>query len=107
MANPDRGEVRLEAGDKEYTLVYAVNSMRAFEKETGLNGMAIEPEKISFTVLTALVWALLLEKHKLTMDQAGQVIDAAGFQDTIAAVTNAINLKFGQPVANDGTSKNA
>ena len=84
MANKQRGEVSFKAGDDNYTLRYSINALCVMEGEVGKGFAAIagdlsNPDKISFTLARAVLWAGLKEHHSdITIEEAGELIPAAG-----------------------------
>lgn len=90
MANPHRGEVELKAGDKTYTLVYTINSLCELEKTTEKSVDEVLSEINSgnprLLAIRDLFWAGLLKHHKMTVNEAGEVMDEAG--PILAAVTS-------------------
>lgn len=98
MANPHRGEVELKAGEKTYTLVYTINALCELEEETGksvdLLIAEINTDKPKLSAIRALFWAGLRTHHKMTVEEAGEVMQAAG--PVLAAVSSqkAVALAF-------------
>ena len=61
--------------DKPRRLLYNLNAMAAYERETGKNFMAISEEKMSATIVRAILWAGLVHEDKdLTVEQVGEMM---------------------------------
>lgn len=97
MANPHRGEVALVAGDQTYTLVYTTNSLCELEESLGQSIEQIVNNMNHFKVRRAVVWAGLMKHHKMSITEAGDVMDAAGVPATVEAVEKAITAAFPPP----------
>ena len=98
MANPLRGEVELKAGEKTYVLRYTTNALVELEERTGRSVMDIA-NRPSFKDARALVWAGLIHANPdLTLEQAGEIMDAAGFTEAIQAASQALRKAFGRAV---------
>jgi hypothetical protein len=86
MANPERGEASLEVDGKVYRLKAGTNMMRALEHHFSTSARHLSTLQIvrladegSFTHYCGIIWAMLRKYHAdLTMDQVGDLIDAAG-----------------------------
>ncbi|HEY8414809.1 MAG TPA: GTA-gp10 family protein [Thermaerobacter sp.] len=96
MANPLRGEVELKAGERTYILRYTTNALVRLEEEFGKSVIQMA-ENASIKEARALVWAGLLHSHpNLTMEQAGDIMDEAGFTEAIQAASQALRKAFGR-----------
>jgi len=87
----------LRAADgSEWQLVYTVNAMIAFEEETGSDLLSVFKDgQIGLKAARSLIWAGLKTHHPgMTMDAAGDVIDACGFQAAMDGVAAAITAAF-------------
>lgn len=96
MANPSRGEVALQAGDKTYTLKLGTNALSSL---TGTLSMGMEEIRGALIagridVIRAVLWAALLKEHKLDLIQTGDVMDEAGFDVVGQAIGEALKLAF-------------
>src|SRR3546814_5478880 len=81
MANAVKGEASLKAGDKEYTLVMSVNALCEAEDVLGMATdeiLARYSSGLSEKLLRGLIWAALQTNHPCTVDEAGEIIEAAG-----------------------------
>lgn len=111
MANPNRGQVALKAGDRDYMLSYSVNSLCELEDELELPIASIvttmqTPDKLRMTFVRALVWAGLQDHHDdVSIKDAGLIIGDAGFQPSMEAVREAFKLAF--PDAQKGAKAKA
>lgn len=101
MANPHRGEVTLEAGDKIYTLVLSTNALCDLEDHFGGRSFVQivsdlnSPETMQIKTVRAVVWACLQEHHSGTdIKAAGTIITAAGMQNALEAVGKAVKQAF-------------
>ena len=99
MANRHRGEVAL--GD--HTLVFSTNALCDLEGELSPLGIDLDglDEALKargsrkLTVLRALIWAGLQERHEgLTRKDAGRIMDEVGHRAAGAAVTRALTEAF-------------
>lgn len=105
MANPHRGEVSLEAGDKTYMLRFTANAIAKLERKFELPitkiGQKMEhPDEIWIGDLIIILWAALWDSHReVTEDEAGDIMDAAGFNHAANAIGEAFRLAFPQQKA--------
>jgi len=103
MANPDRGEVDLKAGDTLYVLRFCTNSMRHLENVLDRSTPEImeafkEPQKARLGLMQNIMWAGLLDRHPgITLEQAGDVMDEAGHEAAGAAIGEALTLWLPAP----------
>lgn len=110
MANPQRGEVDLKAGKKTYTLRFSYNAMATIEEllDVGINDlgpMLSDPKRFRIGTWRALLWGALLEMHPdLSLEDAGEIIGAAGVDEVVARIGEALTLFF--PEAKPGASEN-
>lgn len=111
MANPNRGQVALKAGDREYMLSYSVNSLCELEDELELPIASIvttmnDPEKLRMKFVRALVWAGLQDHNAdVSIKDAGIIIGTVGFQPAMEAVRGAFKIAF--PDAEKGAKAKA
>jgi len=105
MANPNRGEVELKAGDQTYMLVFTINSVCDLEGalNKGVNEIVADMARIS--TIRAVLWAGLKERHPMDIKAAGAIMHEAGAAATAAAVNRAISLAF-PPAATKGGNEN-
>jgi hypothetical protein len=93
-----KGEVSVEADGKRYTLVYSVNAICKMEDELGdavksIGSLAVGGKK--FSTVRTVFWCGLLDNHPdLTIQDAGRIIDAIGFDKADAVVGEAFSLAF-------------
>ena len=94
MANPNRGEVELKAGEETYTLVFDINAVCELEQmlDKGVNEIVVQMGRVS--VLRAMLWAGLRHNHKVTIEQAGEIMQMAGAAETAAMIQKATELAF-------------
>jgi hypothetical protein len=102
MANPDRGEVVLSAGDRAYVLRFGFGALRALEAETGRRLADLDLQAVSMDTLAAFLRAGLRAEHGRLDDPALEaVVDAAGLPATMEALGRALAAAF--PPAEDAS----
>ncbi len=112
MANPLRGSVPLQVGDRSYTLSFSINALCELETELDQSVASIiktiqTPEALRLSTVRSLVWAGLQDHHAgLSLVEVGQIITEAGLQPTIAKVGEAFRLAFPQAEAGKGKPAN-
>lgn len=100
MANPHRGSVSLQAGDRTYTLSYSTNALCELEDRTGktiqvLANALNSPEGVSLKMVRDLVWGALRDHHEgADIQTAGGIIDTAGLPDVMEAIGQALRAAF-------------
>jgi hypothetical protein len=107
MANRERGEMRLQAGDQTYVLFLTTNACCDVEDKSGktFNELWEGLTKGSVSALRWLLWAALQDRHSDTVvvpSDVGHIIDAAG------GMANALDqmvafLKLNTPPEGNGT----
>lgn len=101
MANPNRGEVSFDAGEKTYTLALQINEWAAIERKFDIaSGRLIQefmefdkPEKVRFGVLRSLLWGCLRRHHREDFDdpdEVGALINVVGVVSAMNAVSSAL-----------------
>lgn len=102
MANKDRGEVTLQAGDVTHTIRFTVNSLCNLEDAMGMPITKIGDDLGSAkqvklgTLRTILKFGMVEEK---TLEQAGDIIGEAGIAAAMTAIHQAIAQAFPAPEA--------
>ena len=111
MANAHRGEIAFTAGDKAYTLRLSVNAIAEVE---GLLDAGIADivetlrETPKMSTIRAILWGGLREFHpKLSLLDAGEIIDELGVQETSQLVGRALEAAFPQPEGEPRPSQEA
>jgi len=104
-ANPLRGEIDLVAGDTTYTLRPTTNALVALEKATGLayGDLLNRLPAMDMVHLRAMIFHLLQPVHGKTvktLEQAGDLIDAAGGHHGVFPVIVAM-LALNRPKKDD------
>src|SRR5690606_738772 len=100
MANPHRGSVALQAGDRAYTLSFSVNAICELETEldkpiADIVASIQDPTKLRLSSVRALVWAALRDHHEaVTVKEAGEIATDAGVQLAVEKVGEAFRLAF-------------
>jgi hypothetical protein len=109
MANPLRGEARVEIGGKDYTLRLTNNVRCEIEKMLGDGIPAVLARwaegKWTDTEMRALFWGALKTRHqRVTLQEVGDLIDEAGAVAVIGAISEAFIAS--QPQATAGPNGN-
>lgn len=83
MANRERGELGLVAGDQTYTLRLTTNACCELEDRAGKNYDEVVQNALRGSIrdIRMLLWGCLQDRHGdvvLTLDDAGRLIDDAG-----------------------------
>lgn len=105
MANPHRGEVPLRIGDRVYTLRCGNNALAELEEAIGVPVPQLwqrwSDGVVGIRELRAMLWAFARGAHrKLTLEDAGNLLDEAGTEPVTAALLKALQLGF--PSAGNG-----
>lgn len=102
MANAHRGEAELKAGDATYLLVFDINAICDAEDHADKPIADIMAGLGRISTLRLLLRSAMQKHHAgATIEQAGEVIGAAGVPATMAAITKALNLAFPKPKKGD------
>ncbi|MFO7274412.1 MAG: hypothetical protein DIU55_006040 [Bacillota bacterium] len=92
-ANRHRGEVELKAGSQTFILRFTTNALVKLEDEVG---KPVQELGTSMREARALVWAALLHAFpNLTLEQAGDIMDVAGWNNAVQKASEALSLAFG------------
>lgn len=99
MKNHIKGIRTFQVSEKEYTLFFNMNTLVALEEETGLTVPQIakqmqEQEKISFKFLRALLWSGLLKNHKMSVEEAGELLSEGDLTEIIQQVGEAFSTSL-------------
>ena len=111
MANPLRGSVALQAGDKAYTLSFSINALCELEEEMGQPVAKIaaglgKPEEMRIATVRSLVWAALRDHHPdVDLKSAGELISEAGISNIMPAIGQAFQLAFPAPSGAKNTAR--
>jgi len=98
MANPNKGEVELKAGDKVYVLRYSIDAICAIEEKLGKNFLRVvaemqNPATMTVTMMREVLHAGLAEHHpEVTLKEAGELLVAAG---GVVGAMKKVNAAFG------------
>lgn len=85
-----------EATIGEYRLAYDFNAMCMAEEIIGPLGQAVQTmTEGSLLHVRALFWAGLQKNHKMSIEEAGEVIQSLGIMPVSTAVGEAITSAFG------------
>lgn len=109
MANPHRGSVALQAGDRAYMISFSINALceleDALDKPVSEIVTAIQdPEKVRLGGVRMLLWAGLRDHHpEVTVAEAGEIATDAGFKVAVEKIGEAFKLAF--PAAKEGKTK--
>ena len=107
MANPHRGSVALQVGDRAYTLSFSVNAICELEDALGQPVAKIaaglnDPENVRMSTVRAIIWAALRDHHsEVDLKGAGEIATEAGIPACMEAIEKAFNLAF--PEAKEDT----
>lgn len=112
MANPNKGEVSLVAGDTTYTLRFTTNAICALEELLGgrtitqIGNELNSTEGMQMATARAVVWAALLDRHPdVEVLDAGDIMTVAGIKTALEAAGRAFQLAFpadGQDARGEG-----
>lgn len=81
MANAERGEVAVKAGDREITLVLDFNALCALEEACGSAVEDMDFSRPSLGLMRRIMWAAMQRyQPETTAEAAGDAIDAIGLQ---------------------------
>ncbi len=97
MANPERGEVAIQAGGQTYTLKFSTNAICEAESVSGksFGELCLEIQKADFRAMRALLWAGLRPAHKdVTLDMAGDILDEVEPLEIREKLDKAIELSY-------------
>lgn len=103
MANPHKGQVALNVDGKDYTLSFSINALCELEDALGESVNAIaaqmgDSSKVRLKTIRTLVWAALLDHHPGTsVEEAGNIISAAGVPAAMEAIGGAFAKAFPDP----------
>ena len=84
----------LHDGETEWKLVFTFNALARAEAATGQNCLhALNLQSTSISQLRALLYATLMKFHsKVTVEQAGDILEQVGIQNAIVAILEAWSL---------------
>lgn len=108
MANPERGEVELKAGDKTYILRLSLNELCVLEERfdksiSEIAGTLNDPATFRIGTFRAVVWAGLAGNEPRPSEaEAGDIIAAATLPVTMEAVQKAFALTMPAAAADAG-----
>lgn len=100
MANPYRGSVALQVGDRAYTLSFSVNAICDLEDALGQPVAKIaaglnDPENVRMSTVRVIIWAALRDHHgEIDLKGAGEIATEAGIPACMEAIGKAFNLAF-------------
>lgn len=99
MANPHRGAVTLQAGEEAYTLSFSINAICELEEALDMPVAQIaerlrDEANIRMSTVRLVIWASLLDHHKVGLSDAGEIATAAGIGPCMEAVGRAFSLAF-------------
>ena len=109
MANKIRGEVDFEAGGKTYTLKMSTNAICQIEDLSGksINEFSqglFDPALFRIANLRLIFFACLLggKSEVASLLDAGEILDAVGFEDGGVLIRTAYQRAFPTPEEGDG-----
>lgn len=99
MGNALKGEVTIDLGDENYTLVYSVNAIIALEEKTGLPitriGDFLGGEAFSFANARTFFWAGLIEHQPdLSERDAGDIMSELGVEQALTLATDSLKASL-------------
>lgn len=99
MANAERGEVELVAGGTSYTLRMSINAVAEVENflDKGINdivAMVRNPADFRIGIWRVLLWGALREFHKVSLEEAGEIMGIAGVDVVVDRLTAAMAAAF-------------
>jgi hypothetical protein len=100
MANPYRGSVALQVGDRAYTLSFSINALCELEDLLGqpvakIAAQMNKPEEVRMKTVRAIVWAALRDHHEeVDLKQAGLIASESGVPAVMDAIGRAFTLAF-------------
>lgn len=106
MANKERGEVELKAGDDTFTLRLSVNALAEIENllDVGVNdliAMLRKPKDFRLATWRVLLWGALREFHKVSLDEAGEIMGRAGINEAVQVLSEAMTAAFPEATGDD------
>lgn len=111
MANPHRGSVALQAGDRAYAISFSINALCELEDAldkpvSEIVALIQDPARMRLSSVRVLLWAGLRDHHKNdveTVEQAGEIATDAGLKVAVEKIGEAFKLAF--PAAKEGKAK--
>ena len=101
--NSKRGGVTLTVDGVDYLFRITTNALIAYKDMMGHSfqeGLeAIQANQDDFRTARAVIWTALAHDKEMTVEDAGDVMDAVGLPAALAAFTEAVSLAFPQPGA--------
>jgi hypothetical protein len=99
MANRERGEVDLVVGGETYTLRMSLNAVAEIEGllDKGINEIAAmvrDPTDFRISTWRVLLWGALREFHKVSLEEAGEIMGRAGVDVVVDVVGEAMQAAF-------------
>jgi hypothetical protein len=99
--NSKRGGVTLTVDGVDYLFRITTNALIAYKDMMGQSfqeGLeAIQANQDDFRTARAVIWTALAHDKAITVEDAGDVMDAVGLPAALAAFTEAVSLAFPQP----------
>jgi hypothetical protein len=114
MANRVRGEVAFKLGGKEYTMVFNHGALVELEDKLDMGIVAIttemqrwskEPQRVRLKWVGLLMWAGLLKYHKLTVEEAGELLDTASAEgvNLMEIIGDSMSKAYGETEKKDSS----
>lgn len=109
MANAERGEVDLVVGENSYTLRMSMNAVAEIETflDKGINeivALVRDPADFRIGTWRVLLWGALREFHKVSIEDAGEIMGKAGVDLIVAKLGEAMAAAF--PENEKGSGEN-
>lgn len=99
MPNPLKGEVPFSVADQDYTLIFTTNAIIALEEEIGQPISKVGEvlgDNVSLGALRNVLWAGLLDRHDLSKEQVGDLIDGIGMARAAELIADGMAKAFPQ-----------
>lgn len=93
---------QIEIGDQTFTLVAKFGTMRNAERELGMPITKIG-ENMGFDALSALFWAFLQPKHRMTRDASDNLVDEFGIETLGTTIAEMLTGYFGTDAGEEET----
>lgn len=93
MANPLKGEVGFTANGDDYILQFNTNALISLEERLGvpISRMgALLAEGVSVGAVRSMLWAGLLSRHNMSLEEAGTIMDAIGLERAAELAADAL-----------------
>lgn len=99
MKNQIKGTRTITSGEQEYTVFFNMNTLVLLEEELGMTVPQITQQmqgenQISFKFLRSLLWAGLQKHHKVSVEEAGEILSDGDLNEIITQVGQAFSTSI-------------